>query len=131
MNSMGGIPSIELKGGKSFFYSSRLILHLGGVAKAATKKLSATAKGETYNYGITSKVKVTKNQLPTPWNITYEGEIACVHCGLWCPEDIDTYKKQHMKDLLNMIERSSQGTVSGIKEDEIVFVEEDENEFTL
>lgn len=131
MNSMGGVPSIELKGGKSFYYSSRLIIHLGGVAKAATKKLTATAKGQTYSYGTTSKIKVTKNQLPTPWNITYEGEISCVHCGLWCPEEIDDYKKGYMKDLLAQIEKSSKGTVSGIKESDIIFTEEDENEFTL
>lgn len=131
MNSMGGVPSIELKGGKSFYYSSRLIIHLGGVAKAATKKLSATAKGQAYNYGITSKVKVMKNQLPTPWNITYEGEISCVHCGLWCPDEIEGYKKTHMKDLLAMIEKSSKGAVSNIKESDIVFTEEEENEFTL
>ena len=103
MNSAMGLPSIELKGGKTFFYGARLIMHLGGVSKAATKKLSATAKGQTYNYGIISKIKVTKNQLPTPFNITYEGEIACVHNGLCCPEDIDAYKKEHMKDLIERI----------------------------
>ena len=131
MNSMGGVPSIELKGGKSFYYSARCIIHLGGVAKAATKKLSATAKGQSYSYGITSKIKTTKNQLPTPWNITYEGEISCVHCGLWCPDEIDAYKKQHMKGLLSMIEQASKGTLSDVKESDIVFTEEDENEFTL
>ena len=131
MNSMGGVPSIELKGGKSFYYRSRLIIHLGGVAKAATKKLSATAKGQAYNYGITSKVKVMKNQLPTPWNITYEGEISCVHCGLWCPDEIEGYKKTYMKDLLAMIEKTSKGTVNDIKESDIIFTEEEENEFTL
>ena len=38
MNSAMGLPSIELKGGKTFFYGARLIMHLGGVSKAATKK---------------------------------------------------------------------------------------------
>lgn len=101
MNSAMGLPSIELKGGKTFFYGARLIMHLGGVSKAATKKLTATAKGQTYNYGIISKIKVTKNQLPTPYNVTYEGEIACVHNGLCCPEKIDEYKKTYIKDILD------------------------------
>lgn len=129
MNSMGGVPSIELKGGKSFFYSSRLIIHMGGVAKAATKKLTATAKGQTYSYGTTSKIKVTKNQLPTPWNITYEGEVSCVHCGLWCPEEIDAYKKLYSKDLLAQIEHASKGKLQDLNEDDMTFTEEDENEF--
>lgn len=126
MNSMGGAASIELKGGKSFFYSSRLILHLGGVAKAATKKLSAVAKGETYNYGIVSKIKVTKNQLPTPYNLTYEGEIACVHNGFWSPGKIDDYKKTHTKKLLEMLENCSNGKVE-VKEEDLSFTEEDED----
>ena len=130
MNAMGGAASIELKGGKSFYYSSRLIIHLGGVAKAATKKLSAVAKGETYTYGTVSKVKVTKNQLPTPYNVTYEGEICCVHNGLWCPEDIDDYKKTHMTDLLDrLLEKSEVARTKNIQTTDVEFIEEEENEF--
>lgn len=103
MNSMGGVPSIELKGGKSFFYGARLILHVGGLAKSAIKKLNATAGGQTYNYGIISKIRVTKNQLPSPYNVTYEGEIACVHNGLCVPSKIEEYKKEYMKDILKRI----------------------------
>ena len=103
MNSMGGVPSIELKGGKSFFYGARLILHVGGLAKSAIKKLNATADGQTYNYGIISKIRVTKNQLPSPYNVTYEGEIACVHNGLCVPSKIEEYKKEYMKDILKRI----------------------------
>jgi hypothetical protein len=129
MNSMGGIPSIELKGGKSFFYAARLIIHLGGLAKSATKKLSATAKGQSYNYGIISKVKVTKNQLPTPFNITYEGEIACVHNGLCKPEAIEEYKKTYMKDILTRIQTLSEGSgeaAQPIAETDVEFVETEE-----
>lgn len=129
MNSMGSIPSIELKGGKSFLYSARLIIHLGGLAKAATKKLSATAKGETYNYGIISKVRVTKNQLTSPYNLTYEGELACVHNGLCCVEDLDNYKKTYAKELIKLLEKSSKGSISDIKDDELSFEEEESFEF--
>jgi hypothetical protein len=118
MNSMGGVPSIELKGGKTFFYGARLIIHLGGIGKAATKKLTATAKGETYNYGITTKIRTTKNQLPTPWNITYEGEMSCVHNGLISPDKLDDYKKSYMKDILSKLEKE------GVTEADVQFAEE-------
>ena len=130
MNSAMGLPSIELKGGKTFFYGARLIMHLGGVSKAATKKLSATAKGQTYNYGIISKIKVTKNQLPTPFNITYEGEIACVHNGLCCPEDIDAYKKEHMKDLIERIVSLSKEKEIQIVDNDVSFDETEEMEYS-
>lgn len=125
MNGMPGIPSIELKGGKAFFYSARLILHLGGTLKAATKKLNATAKGQTYNFGIISKIKVTKNHLPSPYNITYEGEIACVHNGLLCPEKIDEYKKKYIKQLIENINACSDNGDLDIKEDDVSFNEEE------
>lgn len=130
MNSAMGLPSIELKGGKTFFYGARLIMHLGGVSKAATKKLSATAKGQTYNYGIISKIKVTKNQLPTPFNITYEGEMACVHNGLCCPEDIDNYKKEHMKDLIERIASLSKEKTIEIADNDVSFDEVEEMEYS-
>lgn len=123
MNSMGGVPSIELKGGKTFFYGARLILHLGGIAKSATKKLDATAKGNKYQYGIITKIRTTKNQLPTPWNVTYEGEMACVHNGLLNPEQLDDYKKAYMKDILAKLEDG--GGSSSISENDVEFSEED------
>lgn len=122
INSMNGIPSIELKGGKSIYYASRLIIHCGGIAKASVKKLTATAKGQTYQYGIVTKLRVTKNQLPEPWNVTYEGEVACVHNGLIRPDQIDEYKKTYMKEILKKIE--SMGA-SDITESDVVFSEEE------
>lgn len=124
MNSMGGVPSIELKGGKTFFYGARLILHLGGIGKASIKKLTATAKGETYNYGITTKIRTTKNQLPTPWNITYEGEMSCVHNGLADPNKLDDYKKKYMKDILARLEENG----AEVNESDVKFTEEDSTE---
>ena len=125
MNSMGGVPSIELKGGKTFFYGARLIIHLGGIGKAATKKLDATAKGSKYQYGITTKIRTTKNQLPTPWNVTYEGEMSCVHNGLMNPANLDAYKKTYMKEILARLEENG---ASGIDEKDVSFAEEDSDE---
>ena len=127
MNAMGGAASIELKGGKSFFYGARLVIHLGGVAKASTKKLTATAKGETYNYGIITRVKVSKNQLPTPYNVTYEGTMACVSHGIVPEEELETYKRKEMKSILASLEAQSGENVK-IDENDVEFVEEDDNE---
>ena len=120
MNSMGGLPSIELKGGKSIFFAARLILHLGGAAKASTKKLSATAKGQTYDYGVVTKVKCTKNQLPTPYNVTYNGTFCCLHNGIYTEGEVDDYKKTYMKDLLKQIEE--RGNIS-VNEKDVEFTE--------
>lgn len=127
MNGMPGVPSIELKGGKSLFFGARLILHVGGVAKSAVKKLTATAKGETYNYGIITKVKVTKNQLPSPYNITYEGTMCCVNNGIISESDVDAYKKENIKAILNAIEmqRNKDGDNVEIAEGDVKFSEEE------
>lgn len=125
MNSMGGVPSIELKGGKTMFYGARLIIHLGGIGKASTKKLEATAKGEKYQYGIITKCRVSKNQLPTPWNVTYQGEIACVHNGLISPDKLDEYKKNAMKDILQKLDELGAHNAS---ESDIEFSEEETDE---
>jgi hypothetical protein len=125
MNSMGGVPSIELKGGKTMFYGARLIIHLGGIGKAATKKLDAVAKGQKYQYGIVTKIRTTKNQLPTPWNITYEGEMACVHNGLLNPSDLDTYKKTYVGDILKRLESLGGNEVDA---SDVSFEEEDSDD---
>ena len=124
MSGMPGVPSIELKGGKSFFFAARLIIHVGGVAKAATKKLTATSKGSNYTYGIISKIRVNKNQLPSPYNISYENEIACVHNGLASPDRLEEYKKVYMKDILKRIE---EGLNDGekVNSEDIEFIEEE------
>ena len=101
MNSVGGAASIENKGGKSFFYAMRLLLHVGGVAKAGTKKLKATFKGNEYQYGVVSKISIAKNQLPTPFNVTYAGTICCVHNGLCGEKELDVYKKEYIPEIMS------------------------------
>ena len=129
MNGMPGVPSIELKGGKTMYYGARLIIHLGGVAKSAVKELKATAKGENFKYGIVTKVKVTKNQLPTPYNVTYEGTMACVHNGLISENEIDRYKKDNIKLILESLEKQrkkdSETVVTDITEADVSFEEEE------
>ena len=98
-------PSLEMKGGKSITYRSRLILFLGGQLKASIKRLSAVSKGLTYNYGIQTKIKVLKNQLPAPFNVTYEGEFICTDIGIigTSKDEQDEYRKTHVGDILKKL----------------------------
>lgn len=99
-NSVGGAVAIANAGGESFQYGIRLQIHVGGVAKAGVKKLKATYKGEEYQYGTVTKIAVCKNQLPTPYNITYNGTMCCVHNGIITEEEINVYKKNEIPDLI-------------------------------
>lgn len=127
-------PSLEMKGGKSITYRSRLIILLGGQLKASIKKLTAVSKGETYNYGIQTKIKVIKNQLPAPFNVTYEGEFVCTDIGIIGAnkEDMDEYRKNHISDILKKLAEiaESNGKTEKFDAVDINFVEM-EDEFVV
>ena len=131
MTNPVGPPSIQLKGGNSIFYASRLIILLGGQLKASTKKLTAISKGLTYNYGIQTKIKVLKNQLPNPYTVTYEGEVICTPHGMISTEKdaIDAYRKEHVAYILKQLNDVSVNNNANIvisNSDDIMFTESDE-----
>ena len=130
MTNPVGPPSLSLKGGNAMFYSSRLIILLGGQLKASTKKLTAQSKGLTYNYGIQTKIKVLKNQLPNPFTITYEGEVICTPHGMIGVEkpEIESYRKQYIGDILKSLQNMNTKDGLVISESDIVYTEEDEND---
>ena len=127
-------PSLEMKGGKSITYRSRLILLLGGQLKASIKRLSAVSKGLTYNYGIQTKIKVLKNQLPAPFNVTYEGEFICTDIGIigTNKEDQDAYRKNHVGDILKKLNQIAEnnGQHFDMTSNELDFISS-EDEFTV
>ena len=129
MTNPVGPPSLSLKGGNSMFYSSRLIILLGGQLKASTKKLTAQSKGLTYNYGIQTKIKVLKNQLPNPFTVTYEGEVICTPHGMIGIEkpEVEAYRKKYVGDILKSLQNMNSRDDVSITENDIVFIEEDEN----
>lgn len=100
-----GPPSMQTKGGTSITYRSRLIILVGGQLRASVKRLSAVSKGITYNYGTQTKVRVLKNQLPSPFNVTYEGEFICTDIGIigTSKEEQDEYKKTRAPELLKKL----------------------------
>lgn len=122
-NSTGGAIAIANTGGDTFQYGIRLGIHVGGVARAGTKKLKATLKGDEYQYGNITKISVFKNQLPTPHNVTYSGTMCCVHNGIISEENIDKYKKEHLPLILERIQQTANKVVDGSIND-IVFSEE-------
>ncbi len=133
MTNPVGPPSIQLKGGNSIFYASRLIILLGGQLKSSIKKLTAQSKGLSYNYAIQTKIKVMKNQLPNPYTVTYEGDIICTPHGMISTDKdiVDAYRKEHVGDILkqlNNISVNNNNNVIVSESDNIDFVESDEDE---
>lgn len=127
-----GPPSLQLKGGNAIYYASRLIMLLGGQLKASVKKMNAVTKGATYTYANQSKIKVLKNQLPSPYTITYEGDIVCTPHGM-IPADkdsIEEYRSQYIGDILKRLNEISEENNSGqvIQESDISFEETEEIE---
>jgi hypothetical protein len=109
-------------------------LLLGGQLKASIKRLSAVSKGLTYNYGIQTKIKVLKNQLPTPFNVTYEGEFICTDIGIIGvnKEDQDAYRKNHVGEILKKLNEIAEnnGKTEVLDAQDINFVE-NEDEFSI
>lgn len=131
MTNPVGPPSLELKGGKSITFRSRLILLLGGQLKAGIKRLTATSKGFDYNYAVQTKVQVLKNQLPTPYNVTYKGEFICTDIGIigTDKEDVDAYKKKRMPVILERLNDIAKDNGRDVKFEasDVNFEEEDED----
>lgn len=125
-----GPPSLEMKGGRSITYRSRLILLVGGQLKASIKRLSAVSKGLTYNYGIQTKIKVLKNQLPSPFNVTYEGDFICTDIGIigTDKEEQDEYKKNRAPEILKKLneiaENNGRSKITSFED--VSFVEDEE-----
>ena len=129
MSAPMAAPSVELKGGKSMYFAAHgLIIQLGGVVKASIKHLTATSKGRNYNWGTLTKIKVVKNQLSTPYNLTYEGTMVCVHNGLISEDQEDEYKKTYVPKIMAELEKAETGKEVVVKEDDITFSESEENE---
>ena len=121
-----GKPSVKLKGGVSFEYALRLLLFTGKIVTSGVKKLQATLKGEKYTYATESPISVKKNHLPTPYNITYEGDIICTGHGIIDESEIEKYKKQILPDILNKLKKNDMsGKMSNTSVEDIEFTEEE------
>lgn len=124
-----GIATAKGKGGIQLFYSARLQIFLGGIASAGTKVQSVTSKGVQFDYATETKVKITKNQLPAPYNITGEGRFICTHKGIIGCDELEDYKKKNLPDLLKqlnkMLEERGEASVNAT---DLQFTEHEEDE---
>ena len=130
MSAPMAAPSIKLKGGNALKYASRLTIQLGGTLTAATKKLQATTKGEKYVYGLITKIKIDKNQLDSPYNLTYEGSFCCVPDGMIPETRLEEYKKNNISKILKQLssQLAENGESSEISESDVVFAEEESDD---
>lgn len=131
MTNPVGPASLELKGGSATRYSARLIIILGNMLKAGIKKLTAVSKGETYNYGIQVKIQVIKNQLPSPFNVTYQNSVCCTEHGMLGIDELDDYRKKYASEIIKQLNNIREKNGNDNEDDEITendveFKEEDE-----
>ena len=121
-----GKPSVKLKGGVSFEYALRLLIFCGKIVTSGVKKLQATLKGEKYVFGTEAPISIKKNHLPTPYNVTYEGEIICTSHGIIAESEIEEYKKKVLPDILAQLKSGdTSGKLKNATVDEIEFTEEE------
>jgi hypothetical protein len=119
-----GPPIMETKGGKSLKYATRLEILMGGQLTSGTKRLTASSKGVNYSYGIQTKIKILKNHLDAPYNLTYEGPIIAANTGFVSVDDLEEYKKTHVSQILSELTKLADGKVE-ITESDISFEESD------
>lgn len=99
-----GKPLLKLSCGEGLYFHARLVIQLGGNANASITFLNATSKGEKYTYGIETKIKVIKNHLDAPYNITYDGKMACVSNSIIGLDEEDQWKKDNAQELLKSLQ---------------------------
>lgn len=127
MTNPVGPAIMQTKGGKSLKYATRCEILLGGQLTSGIKRLTATSKGFTYSYGIETKIKVLKNHLDAPHNVTYEGNMIATDTGFVAPDDLDDFKKEHIGKILKELSNLSNGKVT-ITEKDIEFNEVQDEE---
>ena len=122
-----GPPILQTRGGKTLKWSVRMEILMGGQLTAGIKRLTATAKGLNYSYGIETKIKVLKNHLDAPHNVCYEGKVIASDLGFIGMDELENYKKDHINVILKQLNEASKGG-SKITEKDVEFVESDEEE---
>jgi len=98
-NQMGA-PTVKHKGGDTFTFAARLIIHHGGVISASVKKITATSKKRDVQFGNETKIAVVKNHIDGEFGgISLEGKlISTPHGFIGTTNDGKTqYKKDHIQ----------------------------------
>jgi hypothetical protein len=93
LDSMNGVV-VKHKGGEFMFFNSRIIVHIGGILTHGTKKLTAKALGQDFQYGTEAKIRCEKNHVT---GIERNGTIASTPHGYINPDELDAYKTKNRK----------------------------------
>ena len=118
-----GQGKIKHKGGESFYYACRFLMHFGGIQSHGTKRLTATFKGRNYTFGTQSKVGVDKNQIT---DTVYDGTpiVSTAHGFIGADNaSVAAYMKEHKQFLINQLGVSNE--VNGEEDVEFGLVETD------
>jgi hypothetical protein len=116
LDSMQGAGTVKHKGGEAFFYAARLIIHFGGITSHGTSSLTAISNGNTYSFGIKTKIKCVKNQVN---GIEWEGKIASTPTGFMNPDKQTQYLKEHKDFLLSKLGSTDIDIIEGEENTEI------------
>lgn len=123
-----GPAIMQTKGGKSMKYATRLEILMGGQLTAGVKRLTATSKGLNYGYGIQTKIKILKNHLDAPHNVCYEGNLVASDQGFIGVDELDTYKKEHITQILKQLNELGKDKGVKVEESDISFEESEEED---
>ena len=119
-----GKPSVKLKGGVSFEYALRALFSCGKIVTSGVKKLEATVKGKTYEYGSVAPIAMKKNHLPSPFNVVREGMLYCTGNGIIAEDEIDNYKKKILPTIIEKLKQDDKtGQMKNISEKDVEFTE--------
>lgn len=127
MTNPVGPAIMQTKGGKSMKYATRCEILLGGQLTSGIKRLTATSKGLTYSYGTETKIKVLKNHLDAPHNICYEGKMIATDMGFIAPDDLETFKKEHITQILAELNKMNKSG-NEITANDIEYISEEEDQ---
>lgn len=128
MTNPVGPAIMQTKGGKSMKYATRLEILMGGQLTAGVKRLTATSKGLNYGYGIQTKIKILKNHLDAPHNVCYEGSLIASDQGFIGLDELDTYKKEHISQILKQLNELGKDKGVKIEESDVSFEETEEED---
>ena len=120
---------MQTKGGRSLKYATRLEILMGGQITSGIKRLTAKSKGLDYSYGIQTKIKILKNHLDVPFNLTYEGNLISSDQGFIGVDDLEAYKKERISKILKQLNELGKEKNITVNEEDIEFDEiEEEND---
>lgn len=105
MTNPVGPAIMQTKGGRSMKYATRCEILMGGQLTSGIKRLTATSKGATYSFGTETKIKILKNHLDAPHNVCYEGKMIATDVGFIAPDDLESYKKEHISQILTELNK--------------------------